>query len=181
MEEKKLREYTTDMYLLVKHTLNTIKSQKTSTKLSDNRSVELLHNIDIELTEQLKELEDMNEFLEDSLSVNIKERMASVTGTIASVIETNRKDPVSKMLRDNFTVLNMIASGYTTLHTIALGEGEDRLADFTQQRLRAVIKLIAKTRMVIPQTVALELDISHIAEAASANIKDAWKQDRVIA
>ena len=92
-------------------------------------------DIDITLSNQIQTFESMQDILNDGTKSTIKESLASFTGAIAAALDTQRKDPVSKMLRDNYTALSMIASGYTMLHIAALGAGNQDLATFTKESL----------------------------------------------
>lgn len=181
MDTQKLSTYTTDLYALIKHTLKAVRAQKNSEKASGSRAIDLLHGIDIALTEQISELEAMDTYMDDSVSKTIKDSLASISGTIAGTIDGAREDTVSKMLRDDYTSLSMIASGYTMLHTAALGADEDKLADFTKNSLKAIAQLITETSQEIPHVVAEELDISEVAEEAKNNTQEAWMPEEILA
>jgi hypothetical protein len=107
--------------------------------------------------------------------------VASFSGSVAGLLNTQREDPVSKMLRDDYTALGMIASGYTMLHTAALGAGEDELAEFTKSSLTTVAALITETSRVLPHAVASDLDIDEIAEAAETNTQECWNPENMMA
>lgn len=181
MDTQKLNTYTADLYTLVKHTLKAIKAQKDSKQATNSRAIDLLHGIEISLTEQISQFENLDRFDDDSLANNIKDTLASVSGTIAGKIDSAREDTVSKMLRDDYTSLSMIASGYTMLHTAALGADDQELADFTQSSLKAIAQLITETSKEIPHVVAEELDIEDIAEQAENNTQEAWFPEEIMA
>jgi hypothetical protein len=181
MKKEKLQDYTTDLYALIKHTLNVVKTQKTSTKVSNSKAVDLLHDIDVAFTEQINDFDNMKEFINDGTVSTIKEKVASFSGSVAGLLNTQREDPVSKMLRDDYTALGMIASGYTMLHTAALGAGEDELAEFTKSSLTTVAALITETSRVLPHAVASDLDIDEIAEAAETNTQECWNPENMMA
>ena len=107
--------------------------------------------------------------------------MASAAGKVAGYIDTARGDAASKMLRDDYTALSMIASGYTMLHTAALGAGNDELAEFTKESLTRIAQLITDTSIVIPHVVAEELEISDIANEAENNTQQAWDPENFMA
>lgn len=181
MKTEKLQDYTTDLYALLKHTSSVIKTQKTSKKVTNSKAVDLLHDIDLALTEQLNEFNEMEELINDGTLATIKEKVAGFSGSIAGLLNTQREDPVSKMLRDDYTALGMIASGYTMLHTAALGAKNDELAEFTKSSLTTIAALITETSRILPHAVATELDISDVAEEAENNTQESWNPENMMA
>lgn len=181
MDTEKLQDYTTDLYSLLKHTQKVVKTQKSSNKVTSSRAVDLLHDIDIALTEQLSSFDNMKQLLNEGTVTTIKEKMATLSGSLAGLMNTQREDPASKMLRDDYTALGMIASGYTMLHTAALGAGEDELAEFTKSSLSTIAALITETSRVMPHVVAAELDIEQVAEAAETNTQECWNPENMMA
>jgi len=180
MEKETLNTYTTDLLTLIKHTHKAVKTQQTSSKLTNQKASDLLHKIDLTLTAQVDQLKNMNEFLNDGTKSTIKETLATFSGAIAGAIDTQRNDAVSKMLRDDYTALGMIATGYTMLHTAALGASEEDLADFTKESLTNIAALITRTSEVIPHIVAEELEVSEVAEQAEANTQECWNPDNYL-
>ena len=181
METTKLNDYTTDLYVLIKHSLNAVKSQKTSSKVTSSKAVDLLHDLDKALTQQVQAFENMDEHLNEGAKTTIKEKIASITGSLAGALDTQREDPVSKMLRDDYTALSMIASGFTMLHTAALGSGNDELAEFSTSSLKTIAGLITETSRIIPHVVAAELGTEQIAEAAETNTQECWNPENTMA
>jgi hypothetical protein len=180
MQKETLKTYTTDLLTLIKHTHKAVKTQQTSSKLSDPKASDLLHNIDLTLSEQLKQLKERDHLLNDGTKSTIKKSLASFTGAIAGAIDTQRNDAVSKMLRDDYTALGMIATGYTMLHTAALGAEDENLANFTKESLTQIAALITQTSEVIPHVVADELDISEVAEQAETNTQECWNPENYL-
>lgn len=173
MSDTTIETYTTDLYELIRHTQTVIRSQKNSQKMMNTKAVDLLHDIDLAFTDQIKGLEEMN-VLNEGMQKTVKDNIAKAAGTVAGFINTARDDAASKMLRDDYTALSMIASGYTMLHTAALGKGKDKLADFAQESLARIAQLITETSKVLPHIVAEEMNISEIADEAEKNTQQAW-------
>lgn len=180
MQKETLKTYTTDLLTLIKHTHKAVKTQQTSSKLSGRKASDLFHDIDLALSGQIEQLENMDEFLNDGTKSTIKKSLATFTGAIAGAIDTQRNDAVSKMLRDDYTALGMIATGYTMLHTAALGADEQHLADFTKESLTHIARLITQTSEVIPHVVADELEIPEIADTAETNTQECWKPENFL-
>ncbi|MBO6522804.1 MAG: hypothetical protein JJ971_03180 [Balneolaceae bacterium] len=179
MSNEKVITYTNDLLNFNKHFLSVVRSQKTSDTLNNTKAVDLLHNIDIALTTQINELENFDDFVEESRFEFFKEKAATLFGTIAGNIDTLRKDPVSKILRDDYIALSMLSSGYTMLYTAALVNENENLANFAQNSLTRVAQLITDTNQTIPFVVAEELaesdtDVNAIAEKALKETQKAW-------
>lgn len=180
MKEETLKDYTTDLYTLLKHTHKAVKTQQASNKLTNTKASNLIHDIDLALTSQITSFDEMEDLLNDGATSTLKESFAAFTGAIAGAIDSQRSEAVSKMLRDDYTALSMIATGYTMLHTAALGAGEDDLANFTKDSLTKIAALITQTSEVIPHIVAEELTISEVAEDAEANTQECWNPENYL-
>ncbi|MDR9416141.1 MAG: hypothetical protein RI564_07645 [Gracilimonas sp.] len=180
MQEETLNNYSTDLYTLIKHTHKAVKTQQTSSKLTKKKASNLLHDIDLTLSSQIAAFDGMDDLLNDGAKSTIKESFAAFTGAIAGALDTQRSDAVSKMLRDDYTALSMIATGYTMLHTAALGAKNQELADFTQNSLTKIAGLITQTSEVIPHIVADELEITDVADQAEENTQNSWKPENFL-
>lgn len=178
MSNSTLENYTTDLYELIKHTQTVIRTQKSSDKIMNTKAVDLLHEMDMAFSDQISSFEEMD-VLNDGAKKTVKDNIAKAAGKIAGFIDYARNDAASKMLRDDYTALSMIASGYTMLHTAALGNGNDKLASFAQESLTRIAQLVTETSKVIPHIVAEELDVSDIAEEAEKNTQKAWNPENL--
>ncbi len=179
MSKTSIENYTTDLYELIRHTQTVVRTQKNSDEMMNPRSVELLHNIDLAFTNQINDLEDFG-ILNEGTIQTVKDNLAKATGKIAGFIDSARDDAASKMLRDDYTALSMIASGYTMLHTYALAEENSELANFTQESLTRIAQLITETSKVIPHIVADEIEASDIAQEAEENTQKAWNPENFL-
>lgn len=176
---EKLSTYTNDLMTYNKHFLSAVRSQKTSDLVTNTKAVDLLHNIDVAITNQINELEKFEDLITDSKTEELKDRVASAFGSIAGNIDTFRKDPISKILRDDYTALSMLASGYTMLYTAALTYEKEDLAKFSQEALTRTAQLITEASQTIPYVVAEELSddsskAMEIAERALEETQKAW-------
>lgn len=176
MSNTTIETYTTDLYELIKHTQTVIRSQKNSEKMMNARAVDLLHDIDLAFTNQINSFEEM-EVLNECAQKSVKDTVAKAVGKAAGFIDAARGDAASKMLRDDYTALSMIASGYTMLHTAALGNDKTELSDFAQESLTRVAQLITETSKILPNIVADEMEITEIAEEAEENTQKAWNPE----
>jgi len=91
---------------------------------------------------------------------------------------------VSRILRDDFSALNLIAMGNTMLHTTALALNYQDVATVALEHLRHLTLLVFKLRELMPRVVAREavdhsgtIDPSLIGQAAVRNLQLAWNKD----
>ena len=180
MEKEILNSYATDLYALIKHTVTVVRTQKNSEKVTNKQLIDHLHNIDLALSGQLNEFQDLDETLKEGAEKTVKEKVAAAAGKVAGYIDSARNDAASKLLRDDYTALGMIASGYTMLHTASLGTDHEELQNFTRESLTRVAQLITETSKILPHIVAEELDISEVAEEAENNTQEAWKPENFL-
>lgn len=184
MDTDKLSTYTHDLLTLNKHFRSAVRSQKDAESVSNSKALNLLHNIDVALTNQINEFENFEDLYDDSNLEKAKEKLASMFGSVAGIIDKVRDDTVSKMLRDDYTALSMIASGYTMLNTAAISAEHDKLAQFSSESLQTIAQLITETSQVIPFIVAEELndnseDALSIAEQSLKQTQKAWKPEEL--
>ena len=173
----KLNTYANDLLTYNNHFQSVVRSQKTSDNVTNTKAVDLLHNIDIALTNQINGLKKFDDLIDDSKTEAIKDKLASAFGSIAGNLDSIRKDPVSKILRDDYTALSMLASGYTMLHTASLVNDKEDLAEYAQNSLSRIAQLITEASQIIPFVVAEELsdDSTKALKIAEKSLKETQK------
>lgn len=184
MNNDRITEYTTDLYNFNKHFLNVVQSQKESGKVESKRAAALLNDIDVMLTNQIKEIENFEGLIDESGFEKVKETFASITGTIAGNLDAIRNDKVSKMIRDNYAALSMLASGYTMLNTLSIARKNDALASFAADNLEKLAVMITETSRILPFVVADELvedsdEAERIGEQSMKETQLAWKPEHL--
>lgn len=183
-EKETLRDYTTDLLTLETHLLNAVKKQKSSEKVRIGEAIELLHVLDKTLSVHTTVLEKKVKEMNGERKSKIKSKIGSFTGQIAGLVDTAREDPVSKMMRDDYCSLSMIAIGYTMLHTLALAANDKELAELSSDNLSDIAQLITETSRVVPVVVALETTddeekASKIWKEALENTQNAWSAENI--
>ena len=177
-----LRTYVNDMVTLDKHILEAVEHQ-----IADERvekapaAAALLGHVKSTLTRQVGELESHVTRLGSETGAVLKQVVGGVLGNFAGLYDKIRKDPVSRMLRDDYTALNMAAISYTMLHTTALAFHDEGVAKTALLHLQELTPLIMRYNEVTPQLVVDELtdekdpvDTSVVGTAVS-NTQAAWK------
>jgi len=185
MSTDKLKDYTADLLTLETHLFNAVKKQRTSDRVNDNDAMELMNDLDQILRNQIDTLESHLDKLGGGRKSDLKELLGSFSGLAAGLIDTVRKDPVSKMLRDDYTALSMLATGYTMLHTHALAADNDDLASIALNHLGEITPVITEISRVLPLIVAREANdldsdkSEEIGQKAMENTQKMWKAEQI--
>ncbi len=184
--EKKqdLKTYTSDLHALERHLMNAIKKQKTSDRVTDKRAVELLNNLDKMASSHVQKLNAELDQMGAEVKSSIKSKIASFAGSVAGMIDTVRDDALSKMLRDDYAALSMITIGYTMLHTHALSNENDKLAELSKKHLDDCTILITEISKVIPMVTAYEINsdtnrAEEIGQQALQNTQESWSAEHI--
>jgi ferritin-like metal-binding protein YciE len=181
-EKKSLKKHTSDLYALERHFMNAVKKQKSSDIVRDERAIELLHELDKTISNHVQVLEKYVERSGGSTLADLKSRVSSLTDSVSDLIESAKNDGLSKMMRDDYTTLSMIAIGYTMLHTHALADDDAELAELAKNHLTQCTPMITEISKLVPVTLAHELIDDHdraeqIGKKALENTQAAWKSE----
>ncbi|WP_340106497.1 hypothetical protein [Rhodohalobacter sp. 8-1] len=183
-DNKNLSTYTSDLHALERHFMNAVKKQKTSDKVTDERAVELLNELDKMASSHVQKLESEIEQMGGEMKSAIKSKIASFAGSIAGMIDSVRDDALSKMLRDDYAALSMITIGYTMLHTHALSDENQKLAELSKSHLEDCTILITEISKVVPIVTSYEINsdterAEEIGSKALESTQSAWKPKHV--
>src|SRR5215216_3801191 len=188
MSEKQdsLQQYVSDMLAVERHMLPAFENQSKDDRFAPYPEARrLVNKIEATIHSHINGLKQHLENLGGDAASPVKSAVTAALGMAASVIENMRTDPISKNLRDDYTVLNLTAVSYTMLHTAGQALMDEQTADLSANFLRDYTPLIAEINEVIPEVVVSELrDETEIldADAAKRAIKrtqEAWQGDHV--
>lgn len=179
-----LKKYTSDLHALERHFMNAIKKQKTSDRVTDKRAVELLNNLDKVASSHVQKLSAELDQMGAEVKSSVKSKIASFVGSVAGMIDTVRDDALSKMLRDDYAALSMITIGYTMLHTHALSNENEKLANLSKKHLDDCTIMITKISKVIPVVTAYEINsdtnrADEIGKQALQNTQKSWSAEHI--
>ncbi|HSJ90407.1 MAG TPA: DUF892 family protein [Anaerolineales bacterium] len=181
-----LQQYVSDMLAVERHILPALESQAKDdryAKFPEARRV--VNKIEATIRSHIDGLEQHLKRLGGDPASPIKSAVTMALGLAATVIEKVRTDPVSKNLRDDYTVLSLAAVSYTMLHTGGQALGDPATADLAVNFLRDYTPLIAEINEVIPEVVVNELrDETELLEPNAAKLAmkrthDAWEGEHV--
>jgi ferritin-like metal-binding protein YciE len=181
-----LQQYVSDMLAVERHMLPAFENQTKDDRMARYPEAQrLVNQIEATIHSHINGLEEQLRNLGGDPASPVKSAVTAVMGMAASVIENIRTDPVSKNLRDDYTVLNLAAISYTMLHTTGHALMDDRTADLAATYLRDYTPLITEINEVIPDVVVSELrDESETidpmaAQRAVERTQQAWTREHV--
>ena len=175
--------YINDMHALEKHILEAVTHQSQDSRVKNEaQTIELVSKLHLTLTEQVQHLERIKAKMDTgTVGAAVKEGVAQALGTVAGLYSKVRKDPVSRMLRDDYTALAMTTISYTQLHTTGLAYKEQEVADMALKHLEALTPLVMRINEIMPNVVTAELMDegsgieTEVADEATENTQQAWK------
>lgn len=178
-----IRENLTDILGVEHNTLQRIERQSRDERVRKFRNAfEMLQKIRAVLVSHTGELERHLSSVDSGFETRLKKTATSVAGSIAGICERLRTtEPVSKNLRDDYTLLNHAVIGYELLHTAALVFEETEIISMARQHMADLTPLIVELSEIIPFVLAAELagevniegDPS-VAHQAAAQYREAW-------
>jgi hypothetical protein len=175
-----LRMYVNDMVALERHILEAIDRQKNDERLTNPGAISVVGTMHGILQEHVSVMENHAAALGGSTGATLKEAVTSVAGVLAGFYDKIRKDPISRMLRDDYTALNLAAVSYTMLHTTGLALRDSVVANIALRHLNDLTPVIVQLNEVIPLVVAEELADegnevdTTVGSTAVSNTQAAW-------
>jgi hypothetical protein len=185
LDEEQVHGYIADLKSVENHTLNAVKKQKEAKGAkSDEEAYALLQHIEKALSMQVEKLDKAASRFGSSTTSNVKNTLTGITGTIAGMIDQARKDPVSKLMRDNYTAIAMITSGHTMLKTVALIIEDEDLQHLAGNSLKELAQITTEISRYLPLAVARELvdndkEANRIGHTAMEKTQKAWNSENV--
>ena len=115
-----LQQYVSDMIAIEEHIANAVKRQAEDKDVLNNpQASRIIQNILQYAEQHSQHLKQHLESIGGDPAKGIKEVATSALGAVAGMYDKIRSEQVSKMLRDDYTALNLAAIAYTKLHTTA--------------------------------------------------------------
>jgi hypothetical protein len=177
-----LQKYVSDMMAVEEHIGSAAKRQAKDKSVANHEPEvsRIINNIEQATERHELMLKQHLNYLGGDAAKGIKEVATAALGTLAGIYDKMRTEPVSKMLRDDYTALNLASIGYTMLHTTGLALNDQATADLALHHLREYTALVMEINQVIPGVVVAELRADggvindSIVPNALANTQAAW-------
>ena len=181
-----LKTYVSDMLAVERHMLPAFENQRADRRLEEFPEAQrLVQGIESTIRGHIDSLEQHLQSLGGNAASPIKSAVTAALGMAASLIENMRTDPVSKNLRDDYTVLNLAAISYTMLHTTGSALQSGETAELALRHLMDYTPLLTRINELVPQVVVAELrDETEVldngaAERAVARTQQAWTREHL--
>jgi hypothetical protein len=128
------------------------------------------------------ELERHLSSIDGGFESKLKKTASSFVGSVANIYEKLRTtEPVSRSLRDDYTLLNHAVISCGMLHTAMLAINENDIADMARIHMSDFAQLVVELSEVIPFVLAAELSEelnleggNSVAQQAVAQYREAW-------
>jgi len=181
-----LQQYVSDMIALDQHIIEAVERQLGDERLGDYPGArEVVGSIKRTLAAQVGGLEQQLKNFGGDATGPVKGAISAVAGMAAGLYDKVRQDPVSKMLRDDYTALSLASISYTMLHTTGLALKHDGVASAGQRYLKELTPIVVELSKVIPPIVVKDLadedtliDIS-VGQQAVRNTQQAWDSSNI--
>ena len=177
-----LQQYVSDMIAIEEHIANAVKRQAEDKDVLNNpQASRIIQNILQYAEQHSQHLKQHLESIGGDPAKGIKEVATSALGAVAGMYDKIRSEQVSKMLRDDYTALNLAAIAYTMLHTTGLALQDQGTASLALRHLQHNTPIIMELNQIIPSVVVAELKddglnvIEGSAQQAVNNTQNAWK------
>jgi hypothetical protein len=101
--------------------------------------------------------------------------------SFSQATNSTKNGQISRMLRNDYSALNLIAMGNTLLHTTALAADYSEVADLVLEHLENLTPLVIRMNDLTPKVVARELSQRFpkvaltVGDTAARNARQAWK------
>jgi hypothetical protein len=175
-----LRTYVNDMIAVERDIANALKCQREDEHVQAMPHVQRLIETAAETSETRHDvLMKCAEALDGKAGAAVKDAIFAATGALAGLYNKLRKHPVSKILRDDVTALNLAATCYGMLYTTAAAFEDEAVAQVALEHLNTLPKAILQMTSVLPRVIVDELKKDHpvnqeAAEIAREAIDQAW-------
>lgn len=176
-----------DLRTLERLLIETLELQEHEKDLQTHRDAAklLAETLDL-LRYQVARLDEELEALHCDPRAALKASAGSFAAAFAATVSKLRSHEASKILRDDYTMLNLAAVAYTMLHTTAVAIGHSHLADLSLIHLRELTGVLFEINHLLPRIVVEELGRTTaniapgVAEKAWQNVEEAWGRPVVI-
>ena len=179
-----LQQYVSDMLSLDQHIIEAVERQLGDDRLDEYPGArQIVSSIKRTLTTQVDALEQQLASVGGETSAPVKQTISAIAGVAAGLYDKVRHDPVSKMLRDDYTALSLTSIGYTMLHTTGLALKHNGIANMALSGLKELTPLVVDISKIIPELVVKDLSEEEVSIDASIgqmavrNTQEAWGRE----
>ncbi|MFW5955693.1 MAG: hypothetical protein ACOCSK_03025 [Rhodothermales bacterium] len=179
-----IRKHLEDMIAVQRHVHEAIERQHTdSTVRADAEANEIIIRLERILSKHSARTKEVASLygVEES---KVKSAVSSVLGFAAGMYDQVRDFELSRILRDDYVALSLVAMSYTSLHSFGLAVSEEPIANMASDHLKAITPALVALSKALPRVVVeeteRELGLPTDASAASVSIENtqrAWEPE----
>ena len=181
MPNATIHKYATDLLAAHHHVAEAIGRQVTDARvLSMSDASGVLYEVHGTIMRHFKDLEGR---LKESGGLGaggqVKEALTSVSGFLAGLYGQMRREPVSRMLRDDILAVDFLQTCTEMFHATAKACGDTHFTSCAESMFRDHAMLTLKLHEVLPNVVVRELPPEHVVDATAGTatvraVSDAW-------
>jgi hypothetical protein len=182
-----LQQYISDMIALDGHIIEAVERQLEDKRVGEfPEARQVISTIKRTLNNHVDGLKGQLSSLGGEESGPVKEALSTIAGVAAGLYDKVRHDPVSKMLRDDYTALSLTSIAYTMLHTTGLALKNDAIADMALGYLMDVTPIVIDISKAVPGVVVKDLQDqeaavdSSSAQEAVRRTQEAWSGENTM-
>jgi hypothetical protein len=181
-----LQQYISDMISLDEHILEAVERQLEDKRINDfPEARQVVSTIKRTLDSHVSSLKAQIKQFGGETSGPVKEAASVVAGVAAGLYDKVRHDPVSKMLRDDYTALSLTSISYTMLHTTGLALQNQAVADLALRGLKDIAPIVVDISKVVPSVVVKDLEDEEVlmdravGQEAVRKTQEAWSGENI--
>lgn len=181
-----ITKHLADMTAVEKHVLEAIQRQRENDAVRNHIDVNTtLIEAERVLTEHVEHLTRLSGEYGGENENMFKKAVTAAAGIAAGLYDQVRQDTMTRMLRDDYTALSLIAMSYTAMHSFGLAIGEKKLADVAIEHLKHTTPLLVEISKLVPITTVMETATEHdgftvdatVGPEAVRNTQAAWEHE----
>ena len=157
-QQSEVRRHVSDMLAVEEHILEAIQRQREDEQVREHLEANTLL---IEMERVLRAHVDALNELADVYGAGgesfVKKAVTEALGVAAGLYDRIRDHKISRMMRDDYAALSLVAMSYTALHTFGLAVHENRVSDIALRHLKETTPLLIEISRLIPLLVVAEI------------------------
>jgi hypothetical protein len=182
-----LQQYISDMIALDGHIVEAVERQLEDKRIGEfPEARQVVSTIKRTMNDHVAGLKTQLSAMGGEESGPVKEAISTIAGVAAGLYDKVRHDPVSKMLRDDYTALSLTSIAYTMLHTTGLALNNHAVADMALRYLKDVTPIVVDISKAVPGVVVKDLQDqeatvdSSAAQEAVRRTQEAWSGENIM-
>lgn len=180
-----IQKHLTDQLAVVRHVLQAVTQQADERPIKDSReAAQIVNDIERTMRRQAAALESFVDQYGADTQSRVKKTVTEILGRAAGLYDRVREQTVSRILRDDYTALSLVAMGYTAFHTFALAVKEQDMANTALAHLKEVTPLLVRISKLLPKAVSDEITMEYnfetdptAGDTAYKNTQAAWSNE----